>query len=174
MLPSDTLLVSDTGHAGIWTGTMIDLNHAGQDYIRCAGSLGWAFPAALGAKCALPDRPIVCFTGDGGFWYHIAEIETAVRWGINTVTVVNNNRSLNQGKSGTERDYAGHIGDSDQLWKFMDVDFAEMARYLGCFAVRVTQPSEFGDALNQALESGKPAVVDVVSDVEAIAPLPWG
>ena len=174
MMPPDALLVSDTGHAGIWTGTMIDLNHPGQDYIRCAGSLGWAFPAAMGAKCALGERPVVCFTGDGGFWYHIAEIETAVRWGINTVTVVNNNRSLNQGKNGTERDYAGRPGDSDQLWKFIDVDFAAMARSLGCFAVRVTEPSELGSALSQALDSGRPAVVDVVSDVEGIAPLPWG
>ena len=173
-LPSDALLASDTGHAGIWTGTMIDLKHPGQSYIRCAGSLGWAFPAALGAKCAAPERPVVCFTGDGGFWYHIAELETAVRWGINTVTVVNNNASLNQGKEGTERDYAGQPGDSDQLWRFVDVDFAEMARTVGCFGVLVRQPSELRGALEQALESGKPAVVDVVSDVEGIAALPWG
>ena len=102
-LPSDALLISDTGHAGGWTGTMIDLNHPDQRYLRCAGSLGWAFPAALGAKCALPDRPVVCFTGDGGFWYHLAEMETAVRCGINTVTVINNNRSLNQDRPGVDR-----------------------------------------------------------------------
>ena len=173
-LPSDALLASDTGHAGIWTGTMIDLKHPEQSYIRCAGSLGWAFPAALGAKCAAPERPVICFTGDGGFWYHIQELETALRWGINTVTVVNNNASLNQGKEETERDYAGQHGDSDQLWRFLDVDFAEMARAVGCFGVRVRQPSELRSALEQALDSGKPAVVDVVSDIEGIAPLPWG
>ena len=61
-LPPDALVVSDTGHSGIWTGTMIDLNSPGQSYIRCAGSLGWAFPAALGAKCAVPERPVLCFT----------------------------------------------------------------------------------------------------------------
>ena len=106
-LPADALVVSDTGHSGIWTSTMIDLTSPGQGYIRCAGSLGWGFPAALGAKCAAPERPVLCFTGDGGFWYHIAELETAVRYGINTVTVVNNNRALNQEKRGTERAYAG-------------------------------------------------------------------
>jgi len=65
--------VADTGYSSAWTGALVDLNHREQRYIRAAGSLGWAFPASLGAKCAAPDRPVVCFTGDGGFWYHIAE-----------------------------------------------------------------------------------------------------
>ena len=71
-LPSDTILVSDTGHSGIWTGTMLDLRHPNQLYIRCAGSLGWGLPAAMGAKCARPDRPVLCFTGDGGICYHLS------------------------------------------------------------------------------------------------------
>ena len=64
-LPSDAVLVSDTGHSGIWTGTMIDLNHADQQYVRCAGSLGWGLPGTLGVKCALPNRPVIGFSGDG-------------------------------------------------------------------------------------------------------------
>jgi acetolactate synthase-1/2/3 large subunit len=81
VLPSNGILVSDTGYSAIWTGTMVYLTHPGQTYIRCAGTLGWGFPASLGAKCAAPDRPVVCFTGDGGFWYHLSELETARRWG---------------------------------------------------------------------------------------------
>jgi len=99
-LPSDAILVSDTGHSGIWTGTMLDLKHPDQIYIRCAGSLGWGLPAAIGAKCARPERPVLCFTGDGGIWYHITELDTARKGGINTVTVVNNNHSLNQEQGG--------------------------------------------------------------------------
>ena len=174
-LPPDALVVSDTGHSGIWTGTMIDLNSPGQSYIRCAGSLGWAFPAALGAKCAVPERPVLCFTGDGGFWYHIAELETALRYGINTVTVVNNNHSLNQEKRGTERIYAGQPGNSDEVWRFLDVDFAKLAQAIGCFGVRVETPDELGPALERAFASGLPAVIDVASDIEGIAtrPLEW-
>ena len=67
-------------------------SHPQQQYVRAAGSLGWAFPASLGVKCAAPDRPVICFTGDGAFWYHLSELETAKRWGIKTVTIVNNNR----------------------------------------------------------------------------------
>ena len=172
-LPSDALVVSDTGHSGIWTGTMMDLKSPEQSYIRCAGSLGWGLSAALGAKCAVPERPVLCFSGDGGFWYHIAELETAVRYGINVVVVVNNNRSLNQEKRGTEGTYAGEPGDSDAIWHFTDVNFARVAQDIGCFGIRVEKPGDLGSALEQALASGRPAVVDVASDMEGIAAPPW-
>ena len=106
-VPDDAIVVVDTGHAGMWMGGMFDLTHPSQSYIRSAGHLGWAFPAGLGAKCAAPERPVVTFTGDAGFWYHIAEIETAVRWKINAVTVVNNNGGGNQSKRGFDRVYGG-------------------------------------------------------------------
>ena len=80
----------------IWTCTLIELNGTRQTYLRAAGSLGWAFPAALGAKCAAPNRKVVCFTGDGGFYYHMAELETARRRGIAVVVVVNNNSGFGQ------------------------------------------------------------------------------
>ena len=174
-LPSDAMLVSDTGHAGIWTGAYIDLIHPEQNYIRAAGSLGWALPAALGAKCAIPDRPVVAFTGDGGFWYHISELETAARYGINAVIVVNDNRSLNQCRVGDERVYSEYpSGDSDSLWQFNDVDLSKVAESMGCFGIRVTDPTRIPNAIEEALASGRPAVVDVVSDMDVVAPPPWG
>ena len=174
-LPSDAMLVSDTGHAGIWTGGYIDLNHPDQSFIRAAGSLGWALPAALGAKCAIPDRPVVAFTGDGGFWYHIAELETAARYGINAVIVVNDNQSLNQCRVGDERVYANYPGgDSDSMWQFTDVDLSKVAESMGCFGLRVTDPARIPAAIEEALASGRPAVVDVVSDMDVVAPPPWG
>ena len=172
-LPSDAVLVSDTGHSGIWTGTMIDLKEQTQQYIRCAGSLGWGFPGALGAKCALPDRPVICFTGDGGFWYHMSELETALRYGINAVIVVNNNHSLNQEKRSNDRLYAGQPGNPEELWHMLDVDLAKLAQTIGCFGIRVDQPGQIQSALEQAIASGKPAVVDVVTDIEGIAPPAW-
>jgi acetolactate synthase-1/2/3 large subunit len=172
-LPNDALLVTDTGHSGIWTGTMVDAKDPTQRFLRCAGSLGWAFPAALGVKCALPDQPVVCFTGDGGFWYHFGELETAVRYGINTVTIVNNNHSLNQEKRGNERYYGGEPGNVDELWVFPDTDFAKLAEDMGGFGIRVRHPGEIQGALDKAMASGKPAVVDVVSDINGIAPRAW-
>ena len=172
-MPSDAILVSDTGHSGIWTGTMIDLKHPGQSYIRCAGSLGWAFPAAMGAKCAAPDRPVICFAGDGAMWYHLTEMETAVRCGINTVTVVNNNHALNQEKGINERTYGGQTPGSDDLWIFPESDFAKIAESMGGLGLTVERPGDFAGALEQALASGRPAVIDVKTDIDSITPKAW-
>ena len=162
----------DTGHGGMWMGGMYDPRSPGQSYLRSAGHLGWAFPAGLGAKCAAPDRPVAVFTGDAGFWYHIGELETAVRWGINSVTVVNNNASGNQSKRGFDRAYGGTQTDEGQrLWTFSDVDFAAVATAVGALGIRVTRPQDFQPALEQALESGRPSVIDVVTDINALAPL---
>jgi len=172
-LPSDAILVSDTGHSGIWTGTMIDLKHPNQSFIRCSGSLGWGLPAAMGAKCAQPDRPVLCFTGDGGIWYHMSELETARRCGINTVTVVNNNHSLNQEGPLVERIYGGRTAGSDELWLFEDADFARIAESMGCLGLTVNRLSELSSALDQAFAADKPAVVDVKTHIEGIAPQAW-
>ena len=172
-LPSDAVLVSDTGHAGIWTGTMLDFKDPGQSYIRCAGSLGWGIPAAIGAKCAVGDRPVICFTGDGGVYYHLTELDTAVRCRINTVTVINNNSSLNQEQVGVERTYGARVPGSDELWMLSDIDFDKVAESMGCFGVQVTRPAEFAGALEQALSCGKPAVIDVKTHIEGIAPGAW-
>ena len=172
-LPTDAILVSDTGHSGVWTGTMLDLRHPDQSFIRCSGSLGWGLPAAMGAKCAAPDRPVLCFTGDGGIWYHIAELETAVRCGINTVTVVNNNHSLNQERDGVEAIYGGTTTGSDELWLFEDTDFAAIAESFGCLGITVAEPGEIAGALDRAFAASRPVVIDVKTDIEGIAPRAW-
>jgi acetolactate synthase-1/2/3 large subunit len=172
-MPSDTILVADTGHSGIWTGTMIDFTSPDQSFIRCAGSLGWAFPAAFGAKAAAPDRPVITFAGDGAMWYHFMEMDTGVRYGLNTVTVVNNNASLNQEQALNERNYGGALPGSDELWKLTEIDFAAMAEQMGGFGITVTAPGDFEGALDQALNAGKPAVIDVKTNIESIAPKAW-
>jgi acetolactate synthase-1/2/3 large subunit len=173
-LPPNGVVVSDTGHAGIWTAAMLDLKHAGQSYFRTAGSLGWGFPAALGVKCALPDRPVICFTGDGGFYYHIAELETASRYNINAVIVVNNNSSLNQEIKLNDAAYGGkQRGRAEEMWRFPDIDFTKVAEAFGCAGIRVTDPGELDGALTRAIAMNKPVVVDVVTDMYAIAKKPW-
>ncbi|MEE8246751.1 MAG: thiamine pyrophosphate-binding protein [Alphaproteobacteria bacterium] len=173
-LPADAILVADTGHAGMWSGGFIDLNYAGQGFLRAAGSLGWGVPAAIGAKLAAPERPVVLFTGDGGFRYHCAELETAVRWNVPVVVIVNNNRSLNQGigKEMAARD--GRLeGRHAEVWRFGDTDLAGLAQSLGAVGLRVEKPGELSAAFDQALGAGRPAVIDVVSDMFAEAPLAY-
>lgn len=167
-LPPDAVLVADTGHAAIWSGTMIELRHPSQRFIRCAGTLGWAFPGALGAKCALPERPVLCFTGDGGFYYHMGELETAVRFGINAVVVVNNNGALQQVKKGFDRAYGGQQrGRAHEMWVFKPTNLAAVAEDMGCLGIRVERPQDVRPALERALAANRPAVLDVVTDIDA-------
>ena len=169
-LPDDVLLVGDTGHSAMWVAQHFWKDGTDWDYIKCAGSLGWAFPASLGAKCAMPDRPVVCFTGDGGFWYHLQELETAVRCGIHSVTVVNNNISMNQERNIYTRAYDGNPSDQwGQMWQFTEVNLSKIAEAMGAMGIRVQEPGEISTAIEQALGCGKPALVEVMSDQTAMA-----
>lgn len=173
-LPENAIVVCDTGHAGMWSSQQLWVNSPRWDFMRAAGSLGWAFPASIGAKCGAPDRPVVCFTGDGGFWYHLQELETAVRCGIPTVTCVNNNNSLNQETSIFKAAYDGNpSAKQGEMWHFSQVNFAKIAEDFGAVGIRVEKPAELRPALDRALSSGKPAVIDVISDIQALAPTAW-
>jgi acetolactate synthase-1/2/3 large subunit len=171
-VPDDAIVVVDTGHAGMWMGGMYDLRSPKQSYMRSCGHLGWAFPAGLGAKCGAPERPVVTFTGDAGFWYHIGEVETAVRWGMNAVTVVNNNGGGNQSKRGFDRVYGGQQTQKGrELWTYTQVNFARIAQDMGALGLRVEKASDFAPALAKALEANRPVVIDVVTDIDALAPV---
>jgi len=170
-VPDHGIVVVDTGHAGMWMGGMYDVRVPSQSYMRSAGHLGWAFPAGIGAKAACPDRPVVVFTGDAGFWYHIAEIETAVRWKINSVTVVNNNGGGNQSKRGFDRAYGGtQTEQGRELWTYNSMNFAKLAEDMGALGIRVENASDLAPALKHALAANRPAVIDVATDIDALAP----
>jgi acetolactate synthase-1/2/3 large subunit len=170
-VPDDAIVVVDTGHAGMWMGGMYDSRTPAQSYMRSAGHLGWAFPAGIGAKAACPDRPVVVFTGDAGFWYHIAEVETAVRWNLASVTVVNNNGGGNQSKRGFDRAYGGEqTTKARELWTYNPMNFAALAENMGALGIRVERATDFAPALAEALASKRTAVVDVATDIEALAP----
>jgi len=167
-LPSDAVIVADTGYAAAWAGAFVELRQPGRRFIRCEGSLGWGLPAAVGVKAALPQNPVICFTGDGGFWYHLSELETALRYGLNVVFVVLNNHALA---------FDTHIldfrfdGKAYELSEFTDVNFAAVARAIGCAGIRVTDPAELATALHTALAASVPTVIDVVIDHGAVAPV---
>src|SRR5579883_2373778 len=150
-LPENAIAVGDTGHSSAWFAQFLEARERGQTFLRCHGSLGWSFPAALGAQCADPTRPVVCFVGDGGFYYHVAELETALRYGINVVTVVNDNSGFSQEQNlwpagtGLERN-----------WRFGQTDFAAVAQAMGCVGQRVTEPSELEPALRAAFAADRP------------------
>ncbi|MCO6417358.1 thiamine pyrophosphate-binding protein [Siccirubricoccus sp. KC 17139] len=171
-LPADGILVADTGYSGIWTGTLVELEPT-QTYLRAAGSLGWAFPAALGAKCAAPGRKVIAWSGDGALYYHLPELETAKRRGIAVVLVVNNNSGFGQGWPNYLKQAGNRPKAAEQVLRFGPTDFAAVARQFGLKGIRVEKPGEIATALEEALDSEETVVVDVVTEIEARAPEPW-
>lgn len=172
-LPQNGIVVADTGYSTIWSANLIELPHPGQSYFRAAGSLGWAFPAAIGMQLACPDRPVVCFSGDGAFYYHLTELETAARRNIPLVTVINNNSGFGQCLYNIRNIYGDRPGNADEMMSFGPTDFAALARNFGVDAIRVEDARELAPALRKALESRKPFLIDVVTDRAPRAPEPW-
>lgn len=173
-LPEDGILVADTGYSGIWTGTLVEMNGAGQSYLRAAGSLGWAFPAALGAKCAAGDRKVVCYSGDGALYYHLTELETAKRRGIAVALVVNNNRGFGQGWPNLVRAAGNRPEVAGTLLRFGEhTDFCAIAAGFGLRGIRVEHPDAIAPALREAMAAGETVLVEVMTGIDHRAPEPW-
>ena len=116
---------------------------------------------------------MICFAGDGGFWYHLTEMETARRFGINTVTVVNQNNCLGQCVTPLTKLNGERNGHPEDLYQFTEVRFADIAREMGIEGFRVENPDEICPTLEAALACGAPALVEVVTDPAAEPELPW-
>lgn len=123
-------------------------------------ALGYAFPAALGAKAAHPDKPVVCFTGDGGFMMGSPELATAVKYGMNVVTIIVNDRSLSGIKGSQQKYYEGRIIDID----LHNPDFVEFAKSFGAYGRRVDDLSEFKSIFEEALSLDRPSLIEVPMD----------
>jgi acetolactate synthase-1/2/3 large subunit len=169
-LPENGVVVADTGQAGCWTAQYVRLTRPGQRHIRCFGTLGWAHAGALGVKCAVPDSTIVSFIGDAGMYYTIGELETAARFNIPTITVVNNNSAFGmvQGVLPLFGFDLSTMGDPREIYAFEAIDFAQVANGMGCLGIRVESPDQIRPALEQAQSSGRPSVIDVVTSPEVM------
>ena len=109
------------------------------------GSIGFGFPAAMGAWAADPDRPIVAVTGDGGFGQYLAELTTAVKYDMNITHVLLNNSSLGKITQGAARRAVRGVAD-----RLHNPDFAEYARLCGATGIAVDRPDALDDALHDA------------------------
>jgi acetolactate synthase-1/2/3 large subunit len=165
---SDAVLVADTGYAAAWPGALTEVKLAGRHFLRSDGSLGWAFPASLGAQLAVPGKQVICITGDGGFGYHIGDLETALRLELPVVVIVLNNQTLAFEAHVQTLLYGKMVAEVDD---FCDVDYGQIARAFGARGIRATTTAEFRQALAQGLERQGPTVIDAVIDREAIAPV---
>jgi acetolactate synthase I/II/III large subunit len=164
----DTIVVADASYASGWVMSHVDVHAPGRSLLspRGTGMIGWGFAAAIGAKMGRGDRTVICVTGDGGFQYLVGELETAARYGIKVVTVVLNNATL-----GFQRHWEEKALGSYRECDFLDVDFAAVARAMGCEAERLTRPDDLAGALARALAASGPYLVDAVVSPEVSAPI---
>jgi acetolactate synthase-1/2/3 large subunit len=167
-MADDAVLVADTGYSAAWAGALAETRQAGRNFVRADGSLGWAFPGSLGAQLAAPDKQVICVTGDGGFGYHIGDIETAIRLQLPVVVIVLNNQTLAFEEHVQDLLYGKVV---PEVNSFHDVDYGAIARAFGANGFRVTNAAEFDKALTVGLERRGPTIIDAVIDRKAIAPV---
>jgi len=165
-LPADGVMVLDAGNAGKHMRLFMDTHQPNTFmYISDWGSVGAGLSMAMGVKLARPSQPVMATVGDMGMMCNIGELETAVRERIPVVCVVFNDRGLGNERAFQKELYGGRIFGVD----YGDVDFAALARVFGAYGERVEEPSGVLPAIKRALDSGLPAVVDVVIDQNALA-----
>jgi len=126
-----------------------------------SGTLGAGFPTALGVKVAMPDRPVVAVTGDGGFLFGGAELATAVQFGINLVTVLFNNSSYGNVLRDQRRLFQGRDSGS----KLRNPDFQMYAKSFGVPSWRVTDADGLRTALREAIATNSPTLIEVMTDI---------
>ena len=128
------------------------------------GLVGFSFACGLGIKAARPDRPVISLMGDGGFGMTLSELSTAVDHGLDTVTIV-----LNNGCWGAEKAYQrDFFAERDIGADISSPAFDQVAELYGAAGLRVERLADLGDAVSAALACGRPAVVDVMVDPEAL------
>jgi acetolactate synthase-1/2/3 large subunit len=160
-LPDDAILVADGGFAGHWTGLLHDTKKAGRHFIPDRGfaSIGYGLPGGMGAALAAPDRPVVAISGDGGFNMMLGELETARRTGCGLTIIVVNNAASGYVKALQHAMMGGRYQSAD----LKEMDYAAIARTMGCGGIRVEDPEALSPALRQGMEErARPTVIDVV------------
>jgi len=163
LVPDDAVIAVDVGNNTYSFGRYFECTEQSVLMSGYLGSIGFGYPAAMGAWAAAPDRPIVAVTGDGGFGQYLAELTTAVKYGMDITHVVINNDQL--GKISKEQRAVQMA-----VWQtsLHNPAFADYARICGAFGVRVTDPGQLDAALTEALAHPGPALVEIVADADLV------
>ncbi len=160
-VPDDGVLVPCTTTMGYMTH-MLYPAYAPRTYLSTSymGTLGFGFPAALGAKVARPDVPVVCVTGDGGFLFAATELATAMQFGINTVTIVYDDGAYGN----SNRDQRERFGGREIGTELRNPDFVKFAESFGADGVQLSRGDDVGPAVREAIGNDRPTVIVVPMD----------
>lgn len=164
-LPEDAIVTNGAGNYAAWLHRYFVYKRRGTQLAPTSGSMGYGFPAAVAASLEHPDRTVVCLAGDGCFQMSLTELSTAVQHGARPIVVVVNNGRYGTIRMHQEKTYPGRVSGTD----LANPDFAALARSYGGHGEVVTETAAFAEAFERALASGKPAVIEVQVDHQALA-----
>ena len=158
VLPDDAILVQGMNQMGYYSRNYYPV-YAPGTYLTASsyGTLGSAYPLALGAKVAAPERAVVALSGDGGFLYNSQELATAVQYGINAVVIVFNDNAYGNVLRAQIEQFDGHILGT----QLHNPDFVQLAKVYGARGVRAHDASQLAVALREALAIEAPTLIEV-------------
>jgi acetolactate synthase-1/2/3 large subunit len=166
-LPADAIICNGAGNYAAWIHRFFRFRRFAQHIAPTSGSMGYGVPAAVAMKRLYPERTVVCIAGDGDFLMNGQEFATAVQYGLPFVTVIADNGVYGTIRMHQEREYPARIIATD----LHNPDFADYARAFGGFGLSVERTQDFPDAFKAAQASGKPAIVRLKIDPDAITPV---
>ena len=165
-LPADAILCNGAGNYAAWIHRFFRFRRFGQHVAPTSGSMGYGVPAAVAMKRLYPERPVVCVAGDGDFLMNGQEFATAVQYGLPFIVLIADNGIYGTIRMHQEREYPGRIIATE----LRNPDFAVYARAFGGFGASVERTADFPAAFEEAQASGKPAIIRLAIDPEAITP----
>jgi acetolactate synthase-1/2/3 large subunit len=164
-LPADTVVTVDAGNHTGWAHRFLRFGRPGRLLGATCGAMGYSVPAAVAASLMRPERLVLSFVGDGGFMMSGNELATAAQYGARPVVLLVNNGIYGTIRMHQEREHPERVSGTT----LRNQDFCRMAEGLGCYAERVTRTADFAAALARARDSGRPAVLELVTDPEQIS-----
>ncbi|WP_157015950.1 thiamine pyrophosphate-binding protein [Mesorhizobium xinjiangense] len=166
VLPDDAILANGAGNYATWIHRFHRFRRYATQAAPTSGSMGYGTPAAVAAKGLFPERTVIAFAGDGCFLMNGQEFATAVQYGLPIVVIVVNNGIYGTIRMHQEREYPGRVVATD----LTNPDFAALARAYGGHGETVETTADFAPAFERARASGKPAIIEIKLDPEAITP----
>jgi acetolactate synthase-1/2/3 large subunit len=162
----DAILTNGAGNFTVWAQRFFRLTQFGQHYAPMAGSMGYGLPAAVGIKRLYPERTVLCIAGDGDFLMNGQEFATAVQYELPIIVVIMDNGTYGTIRMHQEREYPTRVIGTD----LRNPDFAAYARAFGGFGALVDKTADFAKAFEEAQKSGKPSIIHVKVDTNALTP----
>jgi acetolactate synthase I/II/III large subunit len=163
-LPADAIVTNGAGNYTVWLHRLFRYRGYRTQLAPYNGAMGYGVPAAIAAKIVHPDRVVVSWNGDGCFQMNGQELATAVQYGANVVFIVVDNGMYGTIRMHQEREHPGRVVGTD----LVNPDFAALARAHGAMGETVTETSEFAPSLVRALDAGRPALLHLRVDAQAI------